>query len=244
MGRPKKVEKLADETELDHLTFIAPAEKVATIKDEQVVENTNPFYQDVGWSDFVLSLLADDEKDVNGNPRVIGLRRIAETLLGDIVFSGPISYTGSGSSMEAGRAAVLYEVEFEWRIAKRGDYIPLDGDLQRRKFRAVASCSELNMPENKFNVHPEAIAETRAEARCFKKALGLKCVTAEELGLSEYVASSEKASSPQKILIKTKCTALGLNLTTFLNGKDLEAISKDEALSYIEKLDDVQRQKG
>ena len=53
-----------------------------------VIASDAPAMTDPEWNDYVMSMFTDKEM-YNGNPLVNGLRRVAEVVLGPIVYSGP-----------------------------------------------------------------------------------------------------------------------------------------------------------
>ena len=53
-----------------------------------VIASDAPSMTDPKWNDYVMSMFTEKEM-YNGNPLVNGLRRVAEVVLGPIVYSGP-----------------------------------------------------------------------------------------------------------------------------------------------------------
>ena len=53
-----------------------------------IIEGDTPLMTSPDWNDYVLELFQDKEL-IDGNPLVAGLRRVAELVLGPIVYSGP-----------------------------------------------------------------------------------------------------------------------------------------------------------
>lgn len=149
-------------------------------KTEVSLENdTIPHHLDAKWSDYVLSLFAPDELvDVNGaKPLVSGLRRVAEILIGEIVSSGPTQVFPPAEGRGPGRATVVFEVIFE----------------NGKRYAEVADCWEGNT-DDAFVVFNTATASTRAEARCLRKALKLKTVSAEEITSKNTTKTALEAS--------------------------------------------------
>jgi hypothetical protein len=66
----------------------------------------------------------------------------------------------------------------------------------------TADCSQMNT-DPKFIVYPTAVAESRAEARCLRKALGISILSSEEIGFTDGIqqieASPTKEIDPQVI---------------------------------------------
>ena len=61
----------------------------------------------------------------------------------------------------------------------------------------AADCNHLNT-SGKFSAYPTAIAESRAEARCLRKALNIGLISSEEVGLVDGVATEQLEASPNK----------------------------------------------
>jgi hypothetical protein len=126
------------------------------VKDQPAI----PLPTDPKWTDYVLGQFEDSELE-NGNPKVDGLRRVAEKLLG--IFS-IIPTVIQSPTLESG-ATVTVLLQFT------------DG----RTVGGSADVSERNTARD-YAVHSVATAETRAEGRALRKALRLtKVLAAEEL---------------------------------------------------------------
>jgi len=140
------------------------------------LEANNIYVPTIGsaeWEDYVKAHLLPNEyfeKNDKVYPKTAGLSRVAKVLLGDVVFSGPIREYPPLDANGPGRATVVYQIVFNWM----GD--PND----RRTFLEAADAWVGNTPAA-FAVHPIATASTRAEGRCYKKALQLNLYTAEEM---------------------------------------------------------------
>lgn len=240
MPRRKNDETTTEIDPLDQVTFVAPTE---TPKSTPRPEG--PYYMDEGWQEFLMSLFKPEELR-NGLPKLNGLKRVTETLLGDVVFSAPIQVFPSSNEIEGGRACVVYQVHIDWRICKRGDqYYPQPLTLQRRIFGGTASCFIGNCGEDKFSVFPESVAESRAAARAYRNALGLACIAAEEVEAGDYTPKGDaitwseegKINTPQEIVIKSKVSSLKLNLDSILGGRKLNELKSGEAGNLIQQLD-------
>lgn len=130
------------------------------------------------WQD----VLTEEDVVINqesGRPCVLlrALQRLSHEA--GIVESGPIclQHVPQGSF---GIFQCIYEVKFE------------DGTV----WRGAADCNKNNVT-GKFLHYPTAIAESRAEARALKKALGITMLAAEEIDLSAAaeVKPDQKVSS-------------------------------------------------
>ena len=195
------------------------------------------------WSDYALSLFADDEK-FNERPKANGLRRVAQLLLGRIVSSTPDNVFPP--TERSRNAAVVWRLEFA------------NGDV----FGDVADCNEDNT-DDAFVAFAFATAATRAEARALRKALGIATASAEEMTTKDTaalvrsaapsaksstgeIADADRMSDPQRNLIDIKCKQLDIDPVKFFrecfkinaNGK----ITKKQASPAIEKLNEFQQQ--
>lgn len=138
-----------------------------------------PELTDPEWTDYVIRQLTEDEKDGDGNPYVHGLRRIVALLLGPIlkskahVVQAPRFVEGMGMKLQP--ATVEYTVQI--LFGKTPDGI----DPYVAEYTDVADVYDGNT-DPEFARHASAMASTRAEGRCYRKALQLKkCTAAEEL---------------------------------------------------------------
>ena len=164
-----------EELEIDFKNSEKEEEKLS---DEKYGDSYPP-YGTKEWEDYVLSLLRDDEKD-GDFPKCVGLRRISN-ILGNIIFSGPISYSApSNDATVPPRATVHYQVQINWCLDKPVWVSLKDSYDDIRTFSALADCDHHNT-QDVYAVHPTATAESRAESRCLRKALGLSVLSAEEM---------------------------------------------------------------
>jgi len=134
---------------------------------------------DPRWADFVIRQFTESELDPKGRPLVHGLRRVARKLLGPIISSKPKSVqtpTMIPNSLLMTPATVEYEVIFLWSV--EDDLV--DGKSYQVTYGGVADVHAFNCDPD-FVRHASSMAETRAEGRCLRKALGLgKIIAAEE----------------------------------------------------------------
>jgi hypothetical protein len=217
---------------------------IETINKEQ---KNIPSYNSADWSDYILSLISQDEFD-NGNPKVAGLQRVAQLVLGDIVYSGPVQVFPATDSNDYGRATVLYEIQIMWKL-DIPQYLHTDtSPIRLKTFRAVADGYEGNINGDRFKPFPVQIAETRALGRALRRALNLKnVVSAEELSGVEMVVpvtseynSEEPMSAVQSGFLKNKCAQLKVDFDKFVP-KDSK---KSDAAALIKKLSDYQTAKA
>lgn len=213
-------------------------------KDVVAVDGLNPGEPE--WNDFVMELFQPEEL-MDGNPMVAGLRRVAEKVLGEIVFSGPTTVIPPKEDNEIGRSVVIYKVQFA------------DGKV----FSDVADVWEQNTDPN-FLVFGVATASTRAEARALRKALKIRCVAAEELTNRDTAESAKAAmrnsqsqdktgeykekelmTDRQDNFIVSKCRQLNVNRDKFMKEviKAKGKITKKQASDAIDKLQSMQQDK-
>jgi hypothetical protein len=182
---------------------------------------TMPAYGSSEWHDYVMSKFHDSEM-YNGNPLTTGLRRVAEELLGDILVSRPVQVSASNDPNGPGRATVSFEVVIDWMNSG-----------QLRTYGDVADCWHGNS-DDLFCAHPAATASTKAEGRCLRKALKVRCVAAEEIPRNKDVVAivrqsiaskpttgewneEDPISVPQINFIDGKCKQLNINVIEFIN---------------------------
>lgn len=207
-------------------------------------ENVVPNRTSLEWSPYVLSLL-DESEMRDGRPLVHGLRRVSKILLGEVLKSGPVqSFPAIGGDVT--RAAVVYRVIFKLEDGSEVEYSD------------VADCSEDNA-DTLVALHPSATASTRAEARALRKALGLTCVSAEEITSEKDIVSDYRAKKPeptdggmksedimsvnQKRCIAAICDKIKVDpvkIVKHLAGKDVDSLTKGEASKVIDSLSGMQ----
>ena len=215
-------------------------------KTKDVIQSDIPSMLSAEWHDYAMGLFHESEM-IDGHPLVAGLRRVAEVVLGPIVFSGPTQVFPVQREDHHGRATVVFTVEF----------------ANGMRYAEVADSWEGNT-DDMFCAFAVAIASTRAEARALRKALKIKGVAAEELtkkdtakivrDISTTKSASEgeyddqsRMSDAQYNFIDVKCKQLNVN------GKKLFAefkvdsgrkVSKKVASDIIDRLNDYQRDKS
>lgn len=125
-----------------------------------------------------------------------GLQRLAEEA--GIRRSGVVLSYAPGSKMPIVQA--VYTAEFD------------DGT----EWVGAADCN-FNNTDGRFRNYPTAVAESRAEARCLRKALGIRVLSSEEVGLNESFGELE--ADPSKPIgdsivraIESLCDTRGVQL--------------------------------
>ena len=143
-----------------------------------------------------------------------GLQRLAR--LAGIVYQECVIQTPAPSMVQA-----IYSAVFKTD----------DGDV---KFVGTADCNG-NNTKGKFASYPTAVAESRAEARCLRKALGIRMLSSEEIGFREG-ASAIEASPKGKVgssvvkAIETLCIERGVDVVQALE----KVLSVDRAATITE----------
>lgn len=223
-----------------------PENTDTSVKD--VVVGDSPSMLSPEWHEHVMTLF-DKSELIDGNPLVAGLRRVAEIVLGPIIFSGPTQVFPVKESDHHGRATVVFTVEFESGL----------------RYAEVADVWEGNT-DDMFCAYAVATASTRAEGRALRKALKIRGVAAEEItrkNTAEIVRTasqtasnastdgdfneSARMSDAQSNFIDVKCKQLNVS------GKDLfkqifkvdasRKVSKKVASDIIDQLNEYQRDK-
>ncbi len=178
-----------EETDLTTLKIEPPTEEdspVANVEIKQEGEDI-PEMSDVGWSDYVLRQLEDDEV-YDGNPTTDGLRRIARKILGKVIYSAP-------DVVQAPNIMNDYHAVVKW-VIKIQDW---EDDII--EFGDCSDFGRYNAPVPKegeraidYARWASATAATKAEGRALRKALNLKRVIA-----AEEASSNTESYLPSKI---------------------------------------------
>ena len=209
-----------------------------------IVDEAAPSMTSPEWTNYVLSLF-DESEFLDGYPLVHGLRRVAEIVLGAIVRSGPTHVFPPKDDNGAGRATVVWAVEF----------------ANGMTFSDVADCWDANTDDT-FLAFNMATAATRAEGRALRKALRIRVVAAEEMTKKNTAAAVKAVTKPAQsthgeyedasgmtdaqanfIDIKSK----QLNINTALLFKEVfnvalnRKVSKQVASNSIDKLNEYQK---
>lgn len=199
-------------------------------KTEKKEQEKLPEYGTDEWNNYLVGQLRSDEVDLNGHPLLPGLRRLTNILLGEVIFSGPIttSYNIVNRSPEA---SCVYELQIAW---KHGEFYSDPKNWIVKTFRAAGDCFEGNA-DSPWNLYATAIAESRAEARAYRKALGLKVVTGEEVSKQVSIDREDKITNNQMVLIKQRVLNLKLkeDISEILLGKKLSECSKKDGYQLV-----------
>jgi len=199
-------------------------------QDKKVVPDMSlsnpPVPSDAGWTQYVLSLLQDDEME-GEHPRLEGLRRVAELLLGEVIEE---------------RCELIFppSVENEMTVGVKSIIIFENG----KRFEALADAN-CNNCQKEFSMYLTAMADTRSKGRAYRAALHLKrVVSAEEIGVS----NNEEVENPNKLINTGQITTIrllsdrsGISIHKLLTDLEISCVVKDGAvdlktLKYSEAL--------
>ena len=208
---------------------------------EKESEEDVPEYGSEGWEDYVMSQFNENELYVDEAqkkyPTLNGMRRVSLSTLGRPIKSGPVSVVSNLSDA----SYCIYELVFE----------------SGHTFSAAADGFPSNIAGS-YSIYPTAMAESRAEARAYRKALLLSTAAAEEVRGNEKVFStvlqtvkeydSEGDISSQQIsIIETKCKSMKIDKAKFLQSEnvsvDFKGAKKSDGINLSKKISEFQ-QKG
>ena len=171
-------------------------------------------YGSLEWNDFVMSHFQPNELYNEKYPTLNGMRRVSETLLGQTIVSEVKQLHASLDPDSTGRSYCVYSISIN----------NFCGSRHYRTFNGAAEAYAGNISGDTYAVYPVTIAESRAEARAYRKALLLTTVTAEEVKGNEKVFENvkeeynedEDMSSQQETIIKHKCLQLKIDKSKFM----------------------------
>jgi hypothetical protein len=142
-------------------------------KDQETNEpKEKPSINSVEWTDYVLSLLEEDEK-IKGNPTTDGLRRIFEIALNCTIVAAESDVVQSPAPDNEKRATVVHKLSY---------ILNDEAIVKELKYRSVNGAADVYWGncDKIYRNHPVAVAETRAEGRALRRGLKLKKVVAAE----------------------------------------------------------------
>jgi hypothetical protein len=191
-----------------------------------------------GWTDYVLSILEDDEK-ISGNPTTDGLRRIFEIALDCRMIQSTSDVVQSPSPDNEKRATVVHTITY--LINNTDIVVTVSGAADV----FWGNCDKI------YRNYPVAVAETRAEGRALRRALKLrKVVAAEELASNVEDHPDENSVSKISInqinFIDVISQRLNINVISLIKSLDItEAniynIVHEDAVKVIQQLTSYQQ---
>jgi hypothetical protein len=218
-------------------------EETVNISTDKQAEVHIPAIHDLEWTDYVLSLLSEDEK-IKGNPTTDGLRRIFEVVLKCRLISSTSKVIQSPSPENEKRATVVHSLSY---ILKADD--PDHNNLNMCSVDGSADVYWGNC-DKVYRNHPVAVAETRAEGRALRRALRLRKVVAAEEMASEIDDHPDgntvnKITNNQINFMDVISQRLNININKLLelnkiDNKDIYALSHDKAVDIIRLLSKYQ----
>ena len=202
-----------------------------------------------GWDRYVMGLFKDNEL-MDGYPKVNGLRRVANLVLGNIVSSKPsYVFVTQGDTRSV---TVSYEIQVEWKLNTPVGFGNMGlAALDVRTFGGLSCCNEdMSSP---YGRHPAAVAESKAEGRALRKALGLNVIAAEEMlsgGDTEAPAAkpTSRITAALKSVIEVKAEKLNLVMKELiekfgLGTKDLGDFTMDDGRKLFVFINEFQQNK-
>lgn len=201
------------------------------------------------WTDYVLSLLSEDEK-ISGNPTTDGLRRIFELALNCEVINSTTQIIQSPSPDNEKRATAVHSISY---FLKDRGVEPSELNTFIRMVDGAADVYWGNC-DKVYRNHPVAVAETRAEGRALRRALKLrKVVSAEEVTVETEdhpdLGNTSKITNNQINFIDVIGKRLNINIVQLLVKNNFKAeniynLSHEEAVSIIRLLSKYQQEMG
>ena len=211
--------------------------QITEIDDVEVVKVPARF--DPEWSNYVMSLLTDDEME-GGYPKVDGLRRLAQQLVGEIVESST-------------HVAHVHHHDGNVFIVIVHSITFVDDDGVEHMFDGAADGGHHNI-RGDYVMYPTAVTETRAEGRALRRALNLKTIVAEELAEVKIPSVVEvpknlgmmtdiQKNSLQK-LCGTGVRGMDVNVAKLakkLLDKEVVDLTKEDAALLLKNVTEMQR---
>lgn len=241
MGRPKK-------TDIDQSVSTETVAICTESRSTNTEQNNNTKIlsaNDIEWTDYVLSLLSDDEK-ISGNPTTDGLRRIFEIALNCTITDSTSNVVQCPSPENEKRATVVHSLTF---------VLNHEGGIENRlNVRSVSGAADVYYGncDKIYRNHPVAVAETRAEGRALRRALKLrKVVAAEEIAkdIEDHPDhdSVTKITNNQLNFMDVLSKRMDINMEKLLNKlaisrDNIYNISHTDAVGIVKQLTEYQQQ--
>lgn len=198
---------------------------------EHVDEVQAPEMGSKEWSDYVISLLYEEEIQ-DGAPKVDGLRRVAQVLLGPICDSVTRTVKAPNPANNDWCSTVEHNVTFLWM---RRDV--LYG--REVRFSGVADCNQKNTPA-KFLAHSSSTAESKAESKALRKALRLKNIISAEEKMEGEVETPSKINATQlkamEVVSEKANIDVGKLISTLFKGRKVDDLVSEEATQVMKQL--------
>jgi len=217
---------------LDAFSLDTAAEVMSAEDLEREEKESAPCWTDPGWDEYAMGFFAPHEKR-DGKPLVHGLRRVVKLLVGPILESVPDVVQAPVYGKD-GVMTVPAVVKHRVRVMANG---PAVGGFGNHCEMVYGACADVwrvgdgptdGNTDKLFARFGSATAETRAEARCLRKLLGIRTAAAEEMAeLKSQEAKEAFITSTQLAFIDNIGRRMDLNIWKFLNsGKSGQKYSK------------------
>jgi hypothetical protein len=210
-------------------------------QEPESMSDVMPKYATPEWQEFIMGHFTKDELYEGKHPTCAGLRRVGR-LFFPVIESGPDQIFVPINTEHPPRATVVYKIKVDWKIDRSIYGMEYD---DYRSFSAVSDADHINTPPT-YAVHPAAMAETRAEGRCWRQILCLNITSAEEMNSPEDAAeaverykegavvsteaSDDKVQQMRRLMIKSQADRKGIDI-----GKLIKKVLKEE--STLDALD-------
>ncbi len=208
-------------------------------------DNPPPKRTDPEWHDYVMGHFVEDEM-INGKPNSAGLRRVFELLIG-IPTSITTRVIQSPNTSNDNHAVV--EVNVSYYDKSSASYL----------LTTISDAADvfIGNTAEPFYRHSVATASTIAESRCYRKALRLRVISADEdsqpkgeqAEIQNIIEQNTQNITPaQRRSIEVLSSKLGIKhidkLLVVIFGQDsnknLDNLSKDEAMTVLRQLNKYQ----
>ena len=203
---------------------------------EETITASVPISSDIEWTDYVLSMLSDDEK-IHGNPTTDGLRRIFERVLDCEVVGAETVIVQTPDPDNEKRATAVHTISY----------------ISKNMLKKISGAADVYWGncDKVYRNHPVAVAETRAEGRALRRALKLrKVVAAEEIvdSIEDHPDNNSvnKITNNQINFIDVIGQRLNINISKLLeintlDSKNIYNISHQDAVGIIRNLSKFQQ---
>jgi hypothetical protein len=243
MARPKKTNNFGNPADSnDTGDFVVNTDSGIKLEEIAASKLEHPLPTDPAWHDYVMMQFDEAEVDNNGYPKVSGLRRVTEQLLGEIVYSAPTPVSDS-----ADRSCVIHTIKIRFPY-----------ENEPRVFAEIADATPDNIKGNEtskvVSKHLPATASSRAEARALRKALRLRVMSAEEATTSsaDKVTNDTGYIEPAQItFIDIMCRRNKIDVWRYINSRgflpddgtkytNIEKVPYDKAIKMARALTKIQ----
>lgn len=216
---------------------LANAEEVSSVEDTNIVEYNSP-----EWHSYVMSLFQKDEM-VDGTPTCDGLRRVVGVALGDII-SSKSKVIQSPTLMDRLKEKSKTKLYYVMTPAVVEHTVVIETKTGSIIEITDIGSSYIGNTDIEYVVHAPETAATKAESRCYRKALKLKKVISQEENSQpiEFI-EDEMITKSDISIIKILADKKGLDIDEILQKLNLDytvdtfvAMKREEAKLLIAHL--------